>query len=78
VGGSATFALTPSISVGGGVGYQEATEGTGVYGDHIIEIDGGIIYRYNPNLTITGLAAYGLPDEGDSAWGVVWRTQLGF
>jgi hypothetical protein len=78
VGGSATFALTPSISVGGGVGYQEATEGTGVYGDHIIEVDGGIIYRYNPNLTITGLAAYGFPDEGDHAWGVVWRTQLGF
>ncbi|MGH7265334.1 MAG: hypothetical protein ACREMB_10840, partial [Candidatus Rokuibacteriota bacterium] len=78
VGGSATFALTPSISIGGGAGYMEATEGSGVYGDNIIEVDAGIIYRYNPNLTITGLAAYGFPDQGDDAWGVVWRTQLGF
>jgi hypothetical protein len=92
IGGSATYSLTPAVSVGGGVGYLAATEdtatcvlaaglsrcGSGVYGDNIIEIDAGLIWRYNPNLTITGLFGYGIPDKGDDAWGAVFRTQFSF
>ncbi|MBI4014217.1 MAG: hypothetical protein HY359_18010 [Candidatus Rokubacteria bacterium] len=97
IGGSATYALTPAFSLGGGVAFLAATEdsqgcvvtglpggpvstrcGGGVYGDNAIEIDGGVIWRYNPNLTITGLAGYVVPDEGDDAWGVTFRTQFSF
>jgi hypothetical protein len=92
VGGSASYSLTPAFSVGGGVGFMAATEdvktctirgvtgrcGGGVYGDNIFEVDAGVIWRYNPNLTITGLVGYGIPDEGDDAWGAVFRTQFAF
>ena len=97
LGGSATYALTPAFSVGGGVAYLAATEestgcvvtglpggpvstrcGGGVYGDNAIEIDAGAIWRYNPNLTITALVGYVIPDEGDDAWGATFRTQFSF
>jgi hypothetical protein len=96
VGGSATYSLTPALSIGGGIGYLAATEdskqcaivvggtlrlsrcGGGVYGDSVIEFDAGIIWRYNPNLTITGIVGYAIPDEGDDAWGAVFRTQFSF
>jgi hypothetical protein len=96
IGGSATYALTPAFSVGGGVAYIEAVEsattcaitiggvttitrcGGGVYGDHLIELDAGAIWRYNPNLTISGLFGYVIPDVGDDAYGLVFRTQFSF
>src|SRR5262249_7795038 len=67
VGGSATYSLTPALSIGGGLAFIGASEtqtrrgcagialgcGGAVFGDNAIELDGGIIWRYNPNLTIS-------------------------
>jgi hypothetical protein len=93
IGGSASYSLTPALSVGGGIGYIQAEQdaktgvgcpgtaprcGGGVYGEHAIEFDGGIVWRFNPNLTITGLFGYVVPDEGDDAWGALFRTQFSF
>jgi hypothetical protein len=96
IGGSASYSLTPALSVGGGIGFISAVEdggvctsispagvfavrcGGGVYGDHAIEFDGGVVWRFNPNLTISGLFGYVVPDEGDDAWGALFRTQFSF
>jgi hypothetical protein len=78
IGASATYALTPQLSVGGGVGFVGATDAKGPYGDSLIEIDAGIVYRLNANLTITGFAGYMIPDTGDPAWGALFRTQYSF
>jgi hypothetical protein len=79
VGGSATFALTPALSVGGGVAWVNATDAQSPkWGDWVFEIDGGLIYRFNPNVTMNLLAGYLIPDENDSAWALAWRTQFAF
>jgi hypothetical protein len=52
--------------------------GGGVYGDWVFEFDAGVVWRYNPNLTISLLAGYAVPDEGDDAWGLTFRTQFSF
>ena len=98
IGGSASYSLTPALSVGGGIGFIAATEerppiarytaggvvvattrcGGGVYGDYAVEFDAGVVWRFNPNLTITGLFGYVVPDEGDEAWGALFRTQFSF
>ncbi len=91
VGGSVSYSLTPAFSVAGGIGYISATEdrttggcaggagcGGGVYGDHAVEFDAGANYRYNANLTLNLLGGYVVPDQGDDAWGVLFRTQFSF
>jgi hypothetical protein len=78
LGASATYALTPQLSLGGGVGFVGATDAKGPYGDSLIEIDAGVVYRLNANLTITGFAGYMIPDSGDAAWGALFRTQYAF
>jgi hypothetical protein len=78
IGGSASYALTPALSLGGGVGYMSETDSTGVYGDQLVEFDAGLVWRFNPNLTISGLFGYAVPDEGDDAWAAVFRTQFSF
>jgi hypothetical protein len=52
--------------------------GGGVYGDWVVELDAGAVYRYNPNLTLSLLGGVAFPDEGDTAWGVTFRTQFSF
>jgi hypothetical protein len=83
VGGGVGYLAATEDSSGcvltvGGVSVAATRCGGGVYGDHIIELDAGLIWRYNPNLTITGLVGYAIPDEGDDAWGAVFRTQFSF
>ncbi|MBI3454464.1 MAG: hypothetical protein HY002_01575 [Candidatus Rokubacteria bacterium] len=78
VGGSALLPLAPTFSVGGGVAYVAATEGSGVYGDHAIEIDAGALYTYNANLSFQAIAGYVIPDAGDNAWGMSFRTRFAF
>ncbi len=34
--------------------------------------------RCNPNLTISGIAGYAIPDQGDAAWAATFRTQFAF
>jgi hypothetical protein len=78
LGVSASYSVTPAFSVGGGAAYVMATDQAGVYGDSLLEIDAGASYRFNPNLTLNLFAGYLIPDTGDSAWAVAWRTQFGF
>jgi hypothetical protein len=78
VGGSATYALTPAFSIGGGAAYVGATDQSGPYGDWLIEVDGGVVYRFNPNLVFTLFAGGLFPDQGDTAWAATFRTQYSF
>jgi hypothetical protein len=78
IGASVSYNVTPALSVGGGVAYVGATDAGGVYGDNLIEIDGGLLYRFNPNLTLNVFGGYLIPDSGDSAWAFAWRTQYAF
>jgi hypothetical protein len=78
VGGSAIYALTPAVSLGAGVGYVAATEDNGVFGDFAFEVDGGILYTYNANLSFQGVAGYIIPDSGDDAWSLIWRARFAF
>ena len=77
-GGSASYALTPALSVGGGAAYVGATDAAGPYGDFVIEIDGGATYRFNPNLVFNLFGGVLFPDSGDTAWAVTFRTQYSF
>jgi len=55
-----------------------ATDAAGPYGDNLFEIDAGLNYRFNPNVIMNLFAGYLIPDKGDNAWAVAWRTQFGF
>jgi hypothetical protein len=77
-GGSATYALTPAFSLGGGAAYVGATDQVGPYGDYLIEVDAGAVYRFNPNLVFTLFGGVMFPDSGDTAWGAAFRTQYSF
>jgi hypothetical protein len=74
VGVSGSFSVTPAFSVGGGVAYVGATDAAGPYGDSLVEIDAGLVYRLNPNVTLNLFAGYLIPDQGDNAWAAAWRT----
>ncbi|PYM63745.1 MAG: hypothetical protein DMD79_07905 [Candidatus Rokuibacteriota bacterium] len=78
VGGAAMLAITPSLSVGAGAAFVGATDRVGLFGKDIIEIDGGVFYTLNANLSIQGLAGYIFPDQGDNAWGAAVRTVFNF
>jgi hypothetical protein len=79
IGGSGTFALTPTFSVGGGVTYVAASgDAQGPYGDWAFDIDGGAIWRFNQNVTITGIGSYIIPDAGDAGWQLTFRSQFSF
>ena len=78
VGGSATYALTPALSVGGGVAYIGATDQQGPYGDWVFEFDAGATYRFNPNLVFNLFGGVMTPDTGDLAWAITFRTQYSF
>jgi hypothetical protein len=78
VGASATDAITPALSVGGGAAYVLATDSSGPYGDALFEIDAGATYRFNPNLVFNLFGGYMIPDSGDDAWAVAFRTQYAF
>jgi hypothetical protein len=78
VGGSAQYSLTPALSLGGGVAYIGASDAAGVWGDWAWEFDGGLNYRFNPNVVFNLIGGYIVPDQGDEAWGVAFRTQFSF
>ncbi|HEV8673303.1 MAG TPA: hypothetical protein VGX21_04595 [Methylomirabilota bacterium] len=85
VGGSATFAVTPAFSVGGGVAYVRATETTnaaggdnGIFGDSALEIDAGVLYTFNPQLSFQLVGSYIIPDAGDDAWALYARSVFAF
>ncbi len=75
---SGIYRLTPAVSVGAGYGYIGATEDNGIFGDNVHEIDGGVLYSYNPNLSFQFIAGYLIPDEGDNAWAAMFRTRFAF
>jgi len=78
LGASGVYALTPALSFGGGVAYIGASDQDGVWGSNVIEIDAGANYRFNPNVIFNLIAGYMIPDSGDSAWGVAFRTMYSF
>jgi hypothetical protein len=78
VGASATYALTPAFSVGGGAAFVFATDAAGPYGDNLFEIDAGATYRFNPNLVFNLFGGFLIPDQGDEAWAVAFRTMYSF
>jgi hypothetical protein len=78
LGASASYALTPAFSVGGGVAYVMATDADGPYGESLLEIDAGATYRFNPNLVFNLFGGFMIPDDGDEAWAVAFRTQYSF
>ena len=55
-----------------------ATDADGPYGSSLFEIDGGATYRFNPNLVFNLFGGVMLPDSGDMAWAVTFRTQYSF
>jgi predicted porin len=77
-GASVSYAVTPAFSVGGGVAYVFATDAAGPYGDSLFEIDGGATYRFNPNLVFNLFGGFLIPDSGDEAWAISFRTQYSF
>ena len=74
VGSSVIYALTPALSIGGGGAYIGASDQGGIWGDYVIELDAGLTYRFNPNVTFNLFAGYMFPDSGDDAWGAAFRT----
>jgi hypothetical protein len=89
IGGSATYALLPSLSVGGGVAYVEATEkGTAgqpfpvdnsIFDGRVIEFDAGLLYTLNPQTSFQLVGSYLIPgSEDDDAWAVIWRALYAF
>jgi hypothetical protein len=78
VGASASYAITPALSVGGGAAYVMATDASGPYGDNLFEFDAGATYRFNPNLVFNLFGGFLIPDSGDEAWAVAFRTQYSF
>ena len=77
-GMSASYALTPELSVGGGLAYVGASDAAGLFGDWAFEFDGGIFYQLNANLSIRGMGGYLIPDKDNNAWGLAFRTQYAF
>jgi predicted porin len=78
LGASASYAITPDLSVGGGVAFIGATDAPGVWGDNAIELDAGLNYRFNPNVVFNLFAGYIFPDTGDNAYALAFRTQYSF
>ncbi|MGH2651030.1 MAG: hypothetical protein ACRDHK_07465, partial [Actinomycetota bacterium] len=85
VGASAIYALTPAISLAGGVAYVAATEETKIagaksapFGDNAFEIDVGALYTYNTNLSFQLVAGYVIADKDDDAWGIIYRMRFAF
>lgn len=83
IGGSGTFALTPALSIGGGIGLVGASEdgsnaATPPFGDNVVEFDAGLLYTYNANLSFQGIVGYLIPDTGDNAYALGFRTRFAF
>jgi predicted porin len=73
-----SYNVTPAFNVGGGVAYVGATDAGGPYGDNLVEIDAGANYKFNANLLLQLFGGYLIPDKGDSAWALAWRTVYNF
>ncbi len=88
VGASGIFAVTPAVSVGGGVAFVAPSEDAragifadnreSVFGSSLVELDAGALYTYNPQLSFQFIAGYLIPDKGDDAWGLSFRTRFAF
>jgi hypothetical protein len=77
-GASAGLTVTPSVSVGAGVAYVGASDAPGRWGDWLVELDAGVFYNVNANLSIQLLGGYIVPDQGDHAYGLAFRTRFVF
>ncbi len=78
VGSSAMLAILPNLTVGAGVAYVGASDAEDLWGKHLFEVDGGVFYTLNANVTVQGVAGYIIPGTGDNAWGAAVRTRFRF
>jgi hypothetical protein len=85
VGGSVVYALTPAVSFGGGVAFVGPTEDkttaggdNSIFGKYALEIDGGAMYQFNPQLSFQVVGSYIFADKGDDAWALYWRSLFAF
>jgi hypothetical protein len=78
LGGQVTYAVTPDFTVGGGVAFVGATDQAALWGDNLIEVDGGFNYRVNANLSFQVHGGVLFPDLGDTAYGAGWRARYTF
>ncbi|HKZ75049.1 MAG TPA: hypothetical protein VJ259_00135 [Actinomycetota bacterium] len=78
IGASGLYPLTQAVSLGGGVAYVAASEHNGIFGDDAVEVDAGVLYSYNANLSIQVVGSYIVPEAGDGAWAVGFRTRFAF
>jgi hypothetical protein len=78
IGAQVTFAVTPAVSVGGGVAYVGATDAAGPYGDAVVEVDAGATYQVNANLSFQLQGGLLFPDSGDMAYALGWRGRFAF
>jgi hypothetical protein len=78
LGAAVSYALTPALTLGGGLAYVAASDQQGPYGDWAFEFDAGATYRFNPNLTFRLFGGVIEPDSGDLAWAIAFRTQFSF
>jgi hypothetical protein len=83
IGASVIYAMTPQLSLAGGLALIGVTEEARVgksapFGDNVFEIDGGILYTYNSNLSFQFFGGYLIADQDDDAWGLAFRTRFAF
>ena len=78
IGASATIAITPALTLGGGVAYVGASDKSGLFGSGLFEIDGGLFYQMYSNVSLQGVAGVLFPETGDTAWGAALRTRFAF
>ena len=50
----------------------------GPSGNSLFEFNAGATYHFDPNLVFNLFGGVMLPDEGDTAWAITFRTQYSF
>lgn len=79
LGGSGIVALTPALPLGAGLALVAATDGIGVFGDRVGELDARALYSFNPALSFQLVASALVPDERASRLGRWWgRARFAF
>ena len=77
-GGSAMLAIIPALTVGAGVAYVGASDAQALFGGFAVEVDAGLFYTINANMSVQAIGGGIFPDQGDTAWGAAFRTLFKF
>ena len=77
-GGSAMLAIIPALTVGAGVAYVGASDAQALFGGFAVEVDAGLFYTINANMSVQAIGGGIFPNQGDTAWGAAFRTLFKF